>query len=327
MVGLCLVAKPALPQTVVRLPAVEPPRATYPSEPVYLPDLVPPETEMEILSPPLELAPPDPDRPPDARDGVFQKLLFHYTWLAPGGSGGLGISDVALKTVLAFPIPSRDWPLIVTPGFTARFLEGPAVTDLPPRLYDATVQFRSMRRLTPRWAMDVAVTPGVYSDFEQSTDEALRITGYGAAMFTWTSTTKLLFGVAYLDREDLRVLPIGGILWTPNPDLVIEAAVPRPRIARRLYCTGQSTEEIQDWAYIAGELGGGTWAIQRADGRNDAVTYTDYRVMLGVERRRLGGLDCQLEIGYVFGRTLEYRSQASDIDLDGTVMVRGGLTY
>jgi len=323
LVGLWLASKLAWAQEVVRLPAVEPPRATLPGQYEYPPDL-----DTVVVPPPVESSEsPDPDRPPDARDGMFQKLIFNYTWLAPTGADGLGMWDVQLKTVLAFPIPSRRWPLIVTPGFTAHYLEGPEVCDLPPRLYDAEGQFRSMGRLTQRWAVDLAISPGVHSDFEQSSDEALRITGYGAAMFTWTPTTKLLFGAAYLDREDLRVLPVGGVLWNPTPDLAVELTAPRPRIAHRVYWTGQYTEEIQDWAYVAGELGGGIWAIRRADGTNDEITYTDYRVVLGLERRQIGGLDYQLEIGYVFGRSLEYRSRESDIDLTDTVMLRGSMTY
>lgn len=193
---------------VVRLPAVEPPSEAYPGLLLSHPD-----SSSELLQPPI--APtetPDPDRPPDARDGLFQKLIFTYTWLGSGRAYGLGMSEVELKTVLALPVPSRRWPLIVTPGFGVHYLDGPEVSDLPPRLYDAYAQFRWMRRLGPRWAIDVAVTPGVYSDFQQSTDEALRITGHGAAMFTWNPSTKLVLGVAYLDREDLGVLPIGGII-------------------------------------------------------------------------------------------------------------------
>jgi hypothetical protein len=320
---VCLSTGVALPQ-VIRLPAVEPPMAIAPGEVILAPDV-----GDELLLPPPEFAEPapDPDRPPDARDGLFQKLIFTDTWLARTGTYGLGMSDLQLKTVLAFPIPSRDWPLIVTPGFGVHFLDGPVVSDLPPRLYDAYVQFRSMKRLSPRWAADVGITPGVYSDFEQSSDKAFRITGYGAAMFTWTPTTKLLLGVAYLDREDLRVLPIGGILWNPTPDLAIELSAPRPRIAQRLYWNGALTDEVQDWVYLAGELGGGIWAIRRVDGSNDETTYTDYRIILGVERRDLGGLDGHIEVGYVFGRSLEYRSRDADIDLNPTVMVRGGVTY
>jgi hypothetical protein len=331
---LWLAALPASGQ-VVRLPAVEPPSQLYPGELLSHPDssaeilqVPPPNSGAELLVTPEEelIEPPDPDRPPDARDGMFQKLIFTYTWLASGGADGLGINDVELKTVLALPIPSRKWPLIVTPGFGVHYLDGTRVPDLPARLYDAYVQFRSFRRFSPRWAMDLSVTPGVYSDFEQSTDDALRITGHGAAIFDWTPTTRLVFGVAYLDRDDLRVLPVGGLIWKPNPDVEFNLVAPRPSIAHRLYWEGASTDEIQDWVYIAGEYGGGTWAIQRADGSNDRVTYGDYRAILGLERRHIGGLDAQLEIGYVFGRSLEYRSGA-EFDPTDTVMLRGGLTY
>jgi len=317
-----LLAAPAAAQ-VVRLPTVEPPSEAYPGQLLSHPD-----SSVEVLDPPLALIePPDPDRPPDARDGFFQKAILETTWLASGGAYGLGTTDVELKTVVALPIPSRRWPMIVTPGFAVHYLDGPTVTDLPARLYDAYTQFRWFRRFSPRWAMDLAVTPGVYSDFEQGSDEGLRITGHGAAMFTWSETTRLVFGVAYLDREDLGVLPIGGILWKPSPDLEFDLVVPRPKIARRIWWEGACTEQVQDWVYVAGEYGGGTWAVERADGHGDEVTYSDFRLLLGIERRHIGGLDGRLEAGYVFGRSLEHRSEPRDIDLNDTVLVRGVLVY
>jgi hypothetical protein len=284
---------------------------------------------VELPGPALETpAEVDPDRPPDARDGMFQKLIFQETFLAGGQKvDSFGMNDVELKTVLALPIPSRQCPLIITPGFAAHFLEGPEISDLPPRVYDAYVQFRWMRRLTPKLGMDLAVTPGVFSDFEHSNDRAFRITGYGAGMYTCSPTTKLILGVAYLDRKDLRVLPVGGIIWTPNDDLKFELMAPRPRIAHRLYCGGACTDKVQDWVYLAGEVGGGIWAIERADTSLDTFTYTDYRILLGVERKAIGSLDGWVEAGYVFGREIEYGSDTPKVEPPGTVLVRAGLCY
>ena len=118
---------------------------------------------------------PPGGRPPGARAGVFQKLTLTNTWLAWGGGDDLGINSLDLRTVLAFPFPTEDSPLIVTPGFGVHYLDGPVTVDLPPRLYDAYVQFRWMRQFTPRFGFDAAVTPGVYSDFQKGNDEALRI--------------------------------------------------------------------------------------------------------------------------------------------------------
>lgn len=277
---------------------------------------------------PLAAAPPNPDRPPDARDGMFQKLTFQSTWLAGGSEvDSFGMTDLELSTVLAIPIPSREHPLILTPGFTTHYLDGPSVSDLPPRVYDAYLQFRWFRRFTPRLAMDLAVKPGVYSDFQRDTDEALRITGYGAAIYDWTPTTRVVLGVAYLDREDVGILPVGGIIWKPNDEWEFKLVAPRPEIARRVYWFGQFGEQVKDWLYVAGEFGGDTWAIERADGTPDTFTYRDFRVLLGLERKAIGTLDGWVEVGYVFGREIEYDSPTPDISPSDTFLLRAGVTY
>ncbi len=259
---------------------------------------------------------------------MFQKITFQSTWLAGGHSAdAFGMTDLELKTILALPIPSREYPLIITPAFAVHYLEGPQQSDLPPRVYDAYTQFRWLRRISPKLGVDLAVTPGVFSDFEQGYSDALRITGYGAGVYTWSPTTKLVLGAAYLDRENVSVLPIGGIIWKPSDEISFDLLVPRSQIARRVYFAGEYTEDVQDWVYLAGEYGGGTWAIQRADGMPDTFTCSDYRVMLGVERKVIGGIGGWVECGYVFGRKIEYGSHTPNVCPPGTVMVRAGATY
>jgi hypothetical protein len=175
--------------------------------------------------------------------------------------------------------------------------------------------------------MDLAVAPGVYSDFEQDVDEALRITGHGAALYDWTPTTRLMLGVAYLDREDVSVLPIGGVIWKPNDQWEFKLVAPRPEIARRVYWFGQVGEKVKDWLYLTGEFGGDTWAIERAAGTPDIFTYRDYRVLLGLERKAIGSPDGWIEIGYVFGREIEYDSPTPDVSPPDTVLLRAGVTW
>jgi hypothetical protein len=134
-------------------------------------------------------------------------------------------------------------------------------------------------------------------------------------------------GVAYLDREDLRILPFAGLIWEPTPDWKLELMVPRPMIARRVRWEGAMGDDVQDWFYIAGELGGGSWAIRRASGLNDVLTYSDLRLILGLERRVLFDVDYRLELAYVFARKVEYNSPSPSFDPSDTVMVRVGATY
>lgn len=258
---------------------------------------------------------------------MFQKLIFDGEWLARGGNNGFGLSNMQLRTVLALPIPSREYPLIITPGFAVYDLDGPESQDLPPQVYDAYIQFRWMRRLSPRLGIDLAVTPGVFSDFQQSNDDSFRITGHGVAAWDWTPALKIVLGAAYIDRRTTDVLPVCGAIWTPHDDARFELVFPHPRIARRIYLFGAYSEDVQDWIYVAGELGGGTWAIERTTGLGDVIDYTDYRVFLGMERKVIGGPDARVEVGYVFGRELRSDGPTPDLEPADTIMLRGGLTY
>ena len=60
--------------------------------------------------------------------------------------------------------------------------------------------------------------------------------------------------------------------------------------------------------YLAGTLNGGTWDIEFPDESNQVMTYRDYRLVLGFERMDKDGDLSAWEFGYVFGRSLEFRS-------------------
>lgn len=268
------------------------------------------------------------DRPIDARNGFFQSLDFENTWLCGGTAReALGEYQAELRGNFVLPLPNTRHPLLLIPGFATHWLEGPQGAELPSRLYDAYLQFRWLHKLSPRWSADLSVTPGVYSDFRQSSHEALRISGHFGAMWDWTPTTKIALGVAYLDRQDYRVLPFAGMIWEPSPDVSFELMVPRPKIAHRVYWRGAMTEEVQDWLYVAGELGGGSWAMLRNDGTDDVVTYSDLRLILGLERRVLFGMDYRVEMAYAFARKIKYDSPAEDLVPPDTILLRAGLTY
>lgn len=266
--------------------------------------------------------PPDPQRPqlpPGAKPGMLQHVGFNYTWLANGGSNGFGFDTIALRTTLGLPLFTRDQPILITPGFGLHLLDGPATVDLPARLHDAYVEFGLPRRLTDRWTMYLSVAPGIYTDFENTSSDMIRITGKGLAIWDWTPQTKLIAGVVYLDRRNVNILPVVGVIYTPNESMRWEITAPRPRFAI----------EIGDnvWGYIGGELGGGQWAIRRANGADDVLTYNDFRIILGVERKPIDSLGGNVEIGYVFARNLDFASATPDVEPDDTLMLRGGITY
>ena len=146
-----------------------------------------------------------------------KKLLFDATWLAPGGTNGMGDEQSAIAGHLRAALSDDQ----LAAGDYARALRsiscrGRKYADLPPRLYQSYVDFRWLSQVTPTLGLDLAITPGVFSDFDQESGKAFRLQGHGAAAWTWNETTKLVAGAAYLDRPDVEVIPIGGVVWTPT---------------------------------------------------------------------------------------------------------------
>jgi hypothetical protein len=266
--------------------------------------------------------------PPGAREGVFQKFYFNGTWLPALSSepDALGFGELDTGVVFGFPFLRRDTPLLVTPMFGVHFLDNAGDLDIPTTLYDAATEFRHLRKFgAGPWAMDVAATVGYYSDFEQSSSDALRVSGRGLAVYEATPGTKWVLGVAYLNRAGASVLPVGGVIYEPDPGIRYEAIFPRPRVAWRIDDGPPGDER---WAYFGGEFGGGVWSITRpSSGELDLLSYSDWRLLVGYEHKVLGGFSRRYEAGYVFKRELDYDSATPDVSLDDTLFVRAGVAY
>ena len=258
------------------------------------------------------------------RDGFFQKLSITGTWLYPGTEDAdIGFTDIETFGMFALPFPIVEWPLVITPGYNMHLLTGPRITDLPPRLHDAYVDFMWLPTFVHRWTTLVSITPGYYSDFQASDSDAFRLTGKGLVIFDATPRLQLVGGVLYLGRDNLGILPVGGAIWRPTEDFAFELIFPRPKLAVRL----NSGPGFEHWLYGTAEYGGNTYVIQRASGEHDKLTYQDFRLLLGWERRLNYGAGFRLEAGYVFGRQVDFTSASGDFEPGDTVLLRAGVTF
>lgn len=284
-------------------------------------DTLPAIEEWERNTPPLVtyLTPTKP--------GVFQKFGLSGTWVEGGTDDREpAMTDFSTFVTAAIPFPIREWPLNITTGYDMRFLDGPDRPDLPPILYDAYIDFTWNLRITQRSTQVFSVAPGYYSDFEQTSGEAFRVTGkWMSAYEVVRHRITLITGTIYLGRDDRKMLPIVGLLITPNDWIRFDAIFPSPRVSLRL----QSSEFSEDWVYAGADFyGGQTWAIERDDGSIDRVTMLDTRAVLGFERRRGGGAGWHVEGGWVFDRQVRFHNDPSDdFRPDPTYYVRAGLTF
>jgi hypothetical protein len=281
-----------------------------------------------------------------------QKFLQHvdldYHWFA-GNNGQtrheeLGINDVELSATFAFPMFFNSaTPLLVTPGFAVHYWNGPLSVpppmpppDLPPRTYDAYLDAGWNPQITPWLGSELDVRVGVYSDFNNITTQAIRYMGKGMLVLTFSPSIKLKAGVWYLDRNVVKMLPAGGICWTPNPDIYFNILFPNPKIGKRLTTWGNTDW----WVYMSGDYGGGKWQITRDNGLNpnpyvpdtngmlDTFDYNDIRVALGLEFNTIRQLHGMFEVGGAFSREVIYQSYLPHAYYpNNTVFVRAGLAY
>jgi hypothetical protein len=278
-------------------------------------------------TPPATLVPELSDRQdsPAARP-LLQRLKFDYTWLPGAGENGLQINDFELSAAAAVPLREGWAPLLVTPDVAAHFWQGPrsgAAPDLPPSLYDASVEFAWRPRLAPWLFADLAVTPGVYGDFKEWTSDTFQLRGRGLAIVAFSPQLQVVGGALYVNRNKTKILPAGGVIWNPDEDTKLNVVFPQPKLARRLATFG----DAQWWGYLAGEFGGGRWAVERADGSADSVDYTDARAILGVEWLVPQGPAGHVEVGYVFARRVNFTSDTPDYKPGATLMLRAGFSF
>ena len=260
---------------------------------------------------------------------VIQDLRLIHTWI-PGGEGNVvDINQSVFGVTMNYPdfLASRQ-PLRISPGLALDFWDGPSppvlLADMPAAAYGAYVDFDWMTDPQNPFGGEVNFRPGIYSDFNSLTTDSLMFRGTGLGRFRITPNLAVKFGITYLDRVRVKMLPAGGIFWRPTEDTNIELYFPRPKIARRLSKVGESDV----WGYIGAEYGGGSWTIERRTGLGDQVDINDIRLFLGADWTTIRDKRGFLEVGYVFKRELQYRYNVSDnIRLEDGLMIRGGLSF
>ena len=201
-------------------------------------------------------------------------------------------------------------------SFGMHLLGGPTSSPVPPRLYDFVFGVQSRDSLSDRFSYDLAATIGVFSDFEGSAREGVRFPGHAVGMVHINGTTDFVFGVDYLDRDDIAVLPVVGVSLHDHflPGLRFDLVFPRPRIDYVL---------TDDWrSYLTAGLDGGTWDVQFPNGTGQVMTYRDYRLMLGFEHSDSAVGISAWEFGYAFGRELEFRNNPGSTRFDDAFVLQ-----
>jgi hypothetical protein len=245
--------------------------------------------------------------PPGFAGETFELPATRLTaaWLASGGADGFGVTDFDCNHTWLLGYDDLP-PLTITPGLGLHLWSGPQGLDLPARVYDVYLDFSWRPIDAERWGLSLGITPGWYGDFERLDGDTFQLTGWMLGNYRMGPHWNVLGGLAYVRQLRSHLLPVGGLVWTPNEDTRLELIIPKPRLVRRFH----TDETGSTYWYVAGQFGGGAWAVADDPATNVLVGYSDLRVLVGIEGFRLHGREWYLEAGYVFAR---------DLSVDGDV--------
>jgi hypothetical protein len=222
---------------------------------------------------------------PPQTPGLLSAFKLDYTYLPRLADRGLEMNEAELVATLAVPLGEHCPPLLVTPGFACRFWGNPGAgrpnqaPDLPSRLFDATLDLGWKPRLAEWLFADVGITPGVYSDFRDVNADSFQLRGCGLATVAFAPQLQVVAGALYVNRNITKVLPAGGVVWSPDEDTRCVIVFPAPKVSHRLGTLAGTPL----WGYVGGEFGGGRWSVERASGTIDSLDYTDLRAFGGLE--------------------------------------------
>ena len=265
----------------------------------------------------------------------LQEIRVVHEWVYDDDDlDAVEINSTEATATFAVPAFGLQTPFLITPGFALNMFNGPdgltpAFPDLPGQTYDAFLDVGWNPQVNNWLSAELGVRPSVSTDFDHFASDSFRLMGRGIGVVRITPALAAKAGIVYIDRNDIKLLPVAGVVWDPSPDAHYEIVFPRPKLARRWIALANH----QLWYYIAGEYGGGSWTVVRNPGPMefvDSVDYNDIRVLLGLEwlPETQAGLRGFAEVGYVFERELFYVNRTPNVlELDDTFMFRGGIAF
>jgi hypothetical protein len=278
---------------------------------------------------------------PSWKPQAVQEVYFDWNTIYGRQGATMGELELATQATFAVPWIVLGSPWLITPHFGVHLMQGPDVTDMPGHLFDVSIGFGRVFQLAPKWQLETGYGLGYYSDFDQGRSEALRVIGRAVAYRDLSTTWQAALGATYLGRYDYPVLPVAGLIWSPDDRTRLDLVFPSPRFQRRLVLPASAEkliatplaqklgfykEDEYSW-YLRGDFGGNTYAIRRVDGRSDMVTIRDLRFAIGYERRGVLGFVSRSEVGIAFARDLKYSSDPTHFTLTEALMFRSEYAF
>lgn len=202
-----------------------------------------------------------------------------------------------------------------------------------PEFYTLSLGVNWIRPVNDNWAWMFSFTPGVATDFKNTTSDMWRFRGNAFAFYTPREDTQWILGAVVTGRQDLPAVPAIGLVWWPDERSKLDFTFPQPRFSHRLL----ERADREWWGYLGSNLGGGTWAVELPNGFDDILTYRAWRLVVGIESvppgskapgsRGTAGLSSYVEAGISLGREIEFELTPTKLTPEDAFYVAGGLRF
>ncbi|MDR1957655.1 MAG: hypothetical protein LBQ54_01170 [Planctomycetaceae bacterium] len=235
---------------------------------------------------------------------MLDKITFEYYYAPNTGSQPLGINDLKLQSRFAFPCQHLGNTMVyVTPSFGLTLFNADDQKNVKIRdqAYSAWLDAGIEPVLNEQVRFDLWARFGVFSDLRKVDGNSLRLLGRGNVYVKLNPRMEVAVGVVYLNRERVKLLPSGGLLWRPNDTVEWRLVFPDPKVARKL----AQRNNTEWWGFARADYGGNCWSFKTEEG-TQRIDYNDIRVSLGLEFRNptTACADGFFEIGGLFSREL-----------------------
>lgn len=253
---------------------------------------------------------------------------FDYTFLAPAGTqapgnGKFTSNEFNFELANVKPV-GPGWVFTSTPQIGARLWEGPGSPDLPPAVYRLGWDLTLAAPIVGLWSMQLDFNPSINTDFGGAlANESLNLDANAMLFYRSSPQLMLVLGVGYWDRVENFILPYAGVVWNPTDRWEIRALFPKSRVSYFLGNFGQASH----WLYGSGEFHVESYQInQPGVGSNQQVQFQDWRVAIGLRSDHYT-YDKFIELGYVFGRNVDFARATPSFDINDALMLRIGVKF
>ena len=250
----------------------------------------------------------------------YQQDLSGSFVYVPRAKNGIGLIEGGVRLFFAFPCQTfrdnniNEGVLAITPSFDYTNFQTPkhksVGINLPKNVFDAGLT-TSFKLSLNDFQGGVEVQVGVASTFKKITGKAIYVRGRaeGSLPVDDERKVRVLGGVGYYDRVKIKLLPIAGIVWTPNTKNELRIVFPDPMWGHFL----TKVNETDWWFYVHGDIGGGRWLMSDPKHlikgkRTYNFDYNDYRVGVGLRFDCPKGLKGSFEVGGAFGREIHTKA-------------------